>query len=609
MNPLLLIRRTNGELYLLLTLAKQIVKSVCGKSIEHRVHISDRDIRNCRFVPTIRIDENIEIDSYYKDICDLFINHKFDLLGSGWLDVNCSSEQQDATYKRIDWHRDWKSGYTFDANIRSSKLLNITLPKGVDVKYPWELARMQHLTLLAITAIKEKDNSDIYFNEFKNEILDFIDANPVSLGINWACTMDVALRCTCWLIAYDIFYTTIGKKDADFDKAFIKSILEHGDFITHNLEKNFTEDKSGNHYLSNLLGLLCIGHYFRSKKTRRWFDFAAREYKREIIKQYLPDGGNYEFSTAYHRLDSELTALSVGLMRANEVELADTEIKRLCRSMDFMQSIIGLDGSIIQIGDNDNGHAIIFSAEYNSDLQKNELSGNAALNMLATLFGQHNSAIESHIMRSFIRDDKVIAYFSEKPQHISNCLEVPKMPYNETHTINVTCDQIYSANIFEDFGLVKFCTDSYEIYVRTPMDVSKGKTTHLHADCLHTEIVTHTHRLFADQGSYAYTPDIEMRNIFRSDNAHNIPQYDVKQLEITGCWNAKCCTSGRILHCNSTNLVVMMNLQGISHIREIEISTNGIVIADSGNTTFKSTPKHFQYISNGYGDIHPNNMI
>ena len=222
MNPLLLIKRTNSEIYLIKTLAKQIVKSFSGKSINRYVHIRQADVRNCRFTPTIYLDNNFDIDSHLDDVCSLFLNHKFDLLGSGWLNVDVSTGQQNAPYKRIDWHRDWKSGYAFDSKIRASQITNISLPEGVDVKYPWELARMQHLTMFAISAIRNRGKADLYFEEFKNEILDFIDANPVSFGINWACTMDVALRCVSWLIAYDIFYTTVAKKDYEFDKIFIR---------------------------------------------------------------------------------------------------------------------------------------------------------------------------------------------------------------------------------------------------------------------------------------------------------------------------------------------------------------------------------------------------
>lgn len=602
MNLLSLIKRTHGECVLLSTLIKQVVKSLCGQAISHTTRVTDIEINNSKFVPTIKLDKDINIDTYYYDICSLFMEHKFDLLGSGWICVN-QEDTAEKSYNKIDWHRDWKSGYRFDTTLKSDKIQNIKLPNGVDVKYPWELARMQHLPILAITAIKDSNNADKYFDEFKNEIADFIYSNPVAYGINWACPMDVALRVVSWLIAYDIFLTSVGKNDKAFHKIFTRSILEHGDFIFHNLEKNFTEDKSGNHYLSNLLGLLCIGHYFRSKKSSKWFQFAAREYQREIIKQYLPDGGNYEFSTAYHRLDSELTALSICFMLANKIKISDIEIERLSRSFDVMQAIVGIDGNIIQIGDNDNGHAAIFSAAYNSKLCKNELSGNAAINMLNAIFGRYNSTIESKVLRSIIADNQYLLYQKREKKPINNRCEMTQPPYFEINSYDITSEKILGVDIFEHFGLVKFRTDSYDLYVRTPIDISIGKTVHIHADCLHTEVVTNSRRLFADQGSYIYTSDINMRNIFRQDSAHNIPIYDTPQLDIKNCWSVRCNTSGAILNYKDDHISVMMKLRNIIHIRHIDINRTGITISDYSNTEFSVTLRNFEYTSNGYGNI------
>lgn len=602
MKLLSLIKRTHGERILLSTLIKQVTKSLCGRPIPHTTHITDIEVDNSKFSPTIKFEKDLNIDAYYYNICSLFMEHKFDLLGSGWICVN-QEKTANNSYNKIDWHKDWKSGYKFDQSLKSERFQKLKFPNGVDVKYPWELARMQHLPILAITAIKDSTNADKYFNEFKNEIIDFIGSNPVAYGINWTCPMDVALRAVSWLIAYDIFYTSVGKNDTVFHKLFTRSILEHGDFIYHNLEKNFTEDKSGNHYLSDLLGLLCIGHYFHSKKSNKWFQFAAREYKREIVKQYLPDGGNYEFSTAYHRLDSELTALSISFMLANKIAFSNIETERLSRTLDVMYAIIGRDGNIIQIGDNDNGHAAIFSAVYNANICKNELSGDAAINMLNAIFGLYNSTIESKIIHSIIADHQNLLYSKREAEFIINHYKMTQLPYFKSNTCNILSGKVLGIEIFEHFGLVKFKTDTYDLYVRTPIDTSLGKTTHIHADCLHTEVVTNSERLFADQGSYVYTPNVNMRNVFRQDSAHNIPRYNIPQLDIQSCWNVRSNTSGKILDYGDNYINIVMKLHNITHIRHIDIHRTNITISDYSNTDFSATLRDFEYTSNGYGNI------
>ena len=65
-------------------------------------------------------------------------------------------------------------------------------PPNADVKYPWELARCQHWVTLGQACRLTGD--DRFAREIANELDDFVEANPVGLGINWTCTMDVGTR-------------------------------------------------------------------------------------------------------------------------------------------------------------------------------------------------------------------------------------------------------------------------------------------------------------------------------------------------------------------------------------------------------------------------------
>lgn len=136
------------------------------------------------------------------------------------------------TYIPIDWHLDFKSGYrwredTWYKDIRYGHKL------GVDVKVPWELARMQHLPQLAFayelaaqsskpkaqskedrqetefenqkSRINQLESPEQYAQEFRSQILDFIAVNPPRFGMNWTCTMDVGIRAANWLTAHDLF--------------------------------------------------------------------------------------------------------------------------------------------------------------------------------------------------------------------------------------------------------------------------------------------------------------------------------------------------------------------------------------------------------------------
>jgi hypothetical protein len=305
-----------------------------------------------------------------------FLDHRFDLLGSGWMQVkhgmHCRGLEEyrydmgekitadhegkwmegrintsnlaeskrmwgfvDSDYIPIDWHIDFKSGYrwhesTWYKDIKYGHKL------GVDIKVPWELARMQHLPQLAMayalaetlegtadsgakTNISAKihfELPEVYAREFRDEVLDFIATNPPRFGVNWACPMDVAIRAANWLLAYDIFQSAGVCFDKDFKTIFVRSVYEHGRHIVTNLEWN--HQVRGNHYLADIAGLAFIAAYLPSTdETDSWLAFSVQELVVEVGHQFYPDGGNFEGSTAYHRLAAEMvyyaTTLILGL--------------------------------------------------------------------------------------------------------------------------------------------------------------------------------------------------------------------------------------------------------------------------------------------------------
>lgn len=283
-------------------------------------------------------------------LANLYLDHRFDLLGSGWAKVaygrecmgfggyryvasrypepdsagkwlaarinraNLGEAQRiwqlvDASYEPIDWQLDFKSGYRWK---ESTWYLDIEIPSncvGADIKVPWELARCQHLPQLALAYTAENyewlGNKERYAREFRNQVLDFLANNPPGYGVNWRCTMDVAIRITNWLIAYDLFVAAGELFDTDFKVLFCRSAREHALHIAGNLE--WSESGRSNHYLSNVVGLLAVAVYLPiSAETDAWAGWALRELVLEVEGQFDSDGCNREGSTNYHRLSAEM---------------------------------------------------------------------------------------------------------------------------------------------------------------------------------------------------------------------------------------------------------------------------------------------------------------
>jgi hypothetical protein len=235
-------------------------------------------------------------------------------------------------YRAIDWHLDFKSGYRWPEDTWYRDVI-YGHRQGADAKVPWELSRMQHLPQLVWAYILAVDGQagfakpQVYVSEFRNQILDFIATNPPRFGINWRCTMDVAIRIINWLVGYDAFCAAGAGFDTDFKNVFSRSVYEHGDHIINNLE--WYPHLRSNHYLANIVGLLYVSAYLKqrpsSPEVDAWLAFAVQELLAEVDLQFFKDGANFEASTAYHRLAAEMVTYAAALILA----LPENKIKAL----------------------------------------------------------------------------------------------------------------------------------------------------------------------------------------------------------------------------------------------------------------------------------------
>ncbi|MGB7977903.1 MAG: alginate lyase family protein [Chlamydiales bacterium] len=409
------------------------------------------------------------------------LNHEFNLLGSGWVKVfhgmACKGidpvNQQNVPesdrirslikepYLPIDWQIDFKSGYRWSAQTWSQDI-QYGNQRSADVKLPWELSRMQHLTLLAWGYAAE--NRSIYLDEFQNQILDFIASNPPRYGVNWSCTMDVGIRIANWLIAYDLFAAHGAPLDPSFEQVFFRSVYEHGHHIRHHLE--WDPYLRSNHYLANIAGLLFAAAYLAIDS---WFDFALRELIREVLTQFHSDGGNFEASSCYHRLSAEMVVYATALALDRGALFPKEYLDRLEKMGDFIRDTTKPDGTIVQCGDNDSGRFIkIFP--------------------------------DAHLL-SALRDVK----------GLSSVIESQFMNNKEDA----------KSGAYPHFGLYIENRDPWYVAIRCGAVGQKGNGGHAHNDQLSFELSVHGVSMLIDPGTYVYTPLPEARRYFRSTAMHN----------------------------------------------------------------------------------------
>ena len=503
-----------------------------------------------------------------RDLSENYLAHRFDILGSGWTEVRREASPAETVnksnravaaaiygsivgaYKPIDWHRDIKSGYRWQADVWYCDIRYRGLP-GVDAKLPWELARMHHLAQLALvhslalagqTGFREPN---VYTGEFRNQTLDFIAANPPRFGINWCCTMDVAIRAANLLVAHDLFRAAGHSFDMEFEQIFWRSMHEHGRHIATNLERR--GDTRNNHYLANVAGLLFISAYLPSaQESDSWLAFAARELFAEADYQFHADGSNFESSTSYHRLSAEMllygTTLLLAISNDRKFGPLPKDISARLQAMaEFSADITGPSGRIVQIGDTDNGRFLkLFpTLENGGEAREMHLDHTPLIAGISALSGKDSFKHPERALvaatihtRKLTTENKItrthatIGKESDLTGFLKRWAKADKS--NKQRALFPLTEALVPESLvlaaYPNFGLYIFRAPQMYLAIRCGGEHAAHPRGHAHNDQLAVELWIGGRQVIADPGSYVYTPQPEARNSYRSVRAHFTPQ-------------------------------------------------------------------------------------
>lgn len=496
-----------------------------AKGIEgfsYYMNINEKDLE--------KIKENIKdrVSLIFNDLADVYEN-----------DIGNKIFGDRDNYEPVDWHIDFKSGYRWDNEVWYKKIKYGDLP-GVDVKVPWELSRCCHLVTLGQAYWLTGDER--YTREFIYQIIDWITNNPVQFGVNWSCTMDVAIRICNWILSFAYFKDSKLVND-NFLLEFSKSVYAHGVHIKNNLEKEILSVKT-NHYLSNIAGLLYSGIFFKSTFAgKKWVDFAEKELKRQMMEQIYPDGSDFEASTCYHRLVLELflfpTIIAIksehNSKENNFIEIGkklfgNNFIDRLYKMFEFVLFVLKPDGMMPQIGDNDNGRFHIFG-------RRKILEMTYLLTIGAIFFNEADFKIKEF-------------EFAEEALWIFG-----KTGHKIWQDINAGSIDNLGTRAFTEAGLFVMRHKRNYLIVSAGSNGQNGDGGHAHNDKLSFELNVNRSDIIVDPGSYLYTPTPEFRNKFRSACFHNTVvvdsteqnRFNSKSLFLlkndakvkVNCWNSK----------------------------------------------------------------------
>ena len=251
----------------------------------------------------------------------------------------------------------------------------------------------------------------------------------------------------------------------------LRLFQQHGHYIRRNLE--FSYIATSNHYLSDVAGLLWLGLMVPElSDAKRWRDFGLKELLREMEKQVLPDGADFESSTGYHRFVTELFLYSFLLCRENGIEI-DRKYWRTLRSMLlYIRGYLRPDGFAPLIGDTDGGQFLPLRPRRADD---------------------HGYLLE---VGADVFDDPTL----HEPL-------IDSIAFPHAGIYIMRRGDLYLCFNASDAGI-------------------NGRGSHGHNDALSIEVSAGGRAFIVDPGTYIYTGDLQRRHDFRSTAYHSTVQID-----------------------------------------------------------------------------------
>jgi hypothetical protein len=304
--------------------------------------------------------------------------------------------------------------------------------------------------------------------------------------------MDVALRACNWLVSWELIKNSISVTK-EFKTEFSQSLYDHGQYLRRYLE--WGVERSSNHYLSNLIGLLYLGLVLGQDE---WVGFSTRELETEMFHQVHEDGFDFETSTAYHRLVTEIFFYSAHALKKSaksKKHFSAAFHARLQKMFSIFSMITSDGGHMPLIGDNDSGR--VFSLLARHDVDVRYLSAFGAI---------------------FFKSEELKR---EGWEPTSESVWLFGFPGHQTFKSmkGISWGSVESKTA-QSSGLVSLRNPGV-LVVSAQSQGLNGLGNHTHNDKLSFTFSIGEEEFFIDAGTLTYTADPEARNLFRSTRLHN----------------------------------------------------------------------------------------
>ncbi|MBN9655051.1 alginate lyase family protein [Halobacillus sp. GSS1] len=428
------------------------------------------------------------------------------------------------------WNEDWRFNYFWgEKYFRRYNYYSTEKSKPYDVKYPWELSRLNFLIPMALLVdetgcINKKDIFSILEDWEKN--------NPYCYSINWN-PMECSIRVINLIILLEIL-NSWDNLSIEENRLFYRVLAKHGEFLYKTIEYT---DVRGNHYTANLVALLLLGYKLEKiyKPSKRWLKNIVDKLDNELQLQFYDDGVNFEKAIGYHRLVTELFLLSTITLKKKNITLKNQS--KLQNAISYVEAYLKDDLTAPVFGDNDNASILNFIFDIDIKMHSPILDIGKLFFEGTSYFGDQN-------------DYPYFIFFGPIKEH-QNVKKGDK-----------------KLSRFEEGGYIVYKTSDIYFFTDIGEVGMNGRGGHGHNDLLSYELEYKGAKLVVDPGSPTYTGDLAKLKKYRSTSMHNILQVEGKEIaNLLGNWqidNAAIPTVNEVKHTRN-NLELDVSHTGYSN--------------------------------------------
>ena len=441
----------------------------------------------------------------------------------------------------------WDS-YTFDLNYRTRELLG-------DVKYVWEINRLQFLQPIAIAFYLTSD--DRYLRFVDRIINSWFKENEPFRGLGWSSGIEVALRSISLLFVLSMTSSSLPVETYNR----LQMMLRASEFWIKRFPSLYSS--ANNHRVAELAAQVLLS-CARNDKPIEEHRRVIKELERCFLDQIYPDGAPAEQSPSYGAFTVEFLLLALIATRSFGEDFSDPVLARCASFSDFILAIMNEGGQVPHFGDNDEGR-VLFSVSGYCDYSL-EIA-DAASRII------RKERLADGPICSGVRNLFIVC------QESSSRRKVTKK----------------SIETFHDGG-ISILRSMHQILGPTELVFDHGPlgflsiAAHGHADALSFVYSVGGKEIFVDPGTYLYHSGNQLRDWFRGTKAHNtLTLNSANQSTISGPfnWSTKALTRLIDTTTGADSVTVVgehdgyKHHHGVLHRRSVALTSSGFLIEDN----------------------------